>query len=575
MKKLIFGIALSLVNLHIFGQVTLAVSEIKDPKVNQKFNLTVLLEISGENMEQQTPLRMPDLSKFDIIGSASEQNTVVLDAKKGDMLNQLVYQYVLSPKQAGKIKFGSVLVTVNGKIYKTEPFDIIVRENEKKPVATAAVENMALHLELQQHSVYANEPVIALVRAFSNNIGSFRNVNKIHFPPQRNMHISQIPIPKSEIESSAGQASQVVAAYVILPSEAGILDLSPVHARFQHSGEESKLSSNRTKLRVKGLPEGMPANFHNAVGDFKVTVSSAENAEPQEIEKPINISLKVSGTGNLTTMKLPQILPSPKYTSFPPKITAQTETTQDGISGEVSADYIVVPKIPGIISVMFEPFSYFDPATKKYVEVGTKAATIDVKTADQILASKTPLEKMNDYTNTVLETVNTPILKTHNLKLKSKEGINWKIVVGNLALLSGMLAAFVLVRRKRKQKTKTFSEKKPIGSVAQTEELLREQWLPTIDDHINYLRKLNSEQNYSQFFIVYENLKTDVLAQLNLKSEHEFKEWLAANHGGNSVEKYRMLTEKIQIEKYAPFASEEEMNAILDTIEQLYQSIAK
>ena len=102
--------------IFTYGQVTLAVSDVKNPRVNQRFNLTVILEISGENMEQETPLRMPDLSKFDIIGSASEQNTVVLDAKKGDVLNQMVYQWVLTPKEAGKIRFGSVLVTVNGKI---------------------------------------------------------------------------------------------------------------------------------------------------------------------------------------------------------------------------------------------------------------------------------------------------------------------------------------------------------------------------------------------------------------------------------------------------------------------------
>ncbi|MCB4234632.1 BatD family protein [Kaistella anthropi] len=109
----------------------MAISEVKDAKVNQRFNLTVLLEIAGENMQQETPLRMPDLSKFEILGSASEQNTVVLDAKKGDIINQMVYQLSLSPKQIGKLKFGSVLVTVNGKIYKTEPFEINVRDNEK------------------------------------------------------------------------------------------------------------------------------------------------------------------------------------------------------------------------------------------------------------------------------------------------------------------------------------------------------------------------------------------------------------------------------------------------------------
>ena len=103
--KLKFLYILSLFSaIFAHGQVTLAVSNVKDAKVNQRLNLTVLLEISGENMQQETPLRMPDLSKFDIIGTASEQNTVVLDAKKGDVLNQMVYQWVLTPKQSGKIK---------------------------------------------------------------------------------------------------------------------------------------------------------------------------------------------------------------------------------------------------------------------------------------------------------------------------------------------------------------------------------------------------------------------------------------------------------------------------------------
>lgn len=109
MKRKALHIFLLFCTVFAYGQVTLAISEVKDAKVNQRFNLTVLLEIAGENMQQETPLRMPDLSKFEILGSASEQNTVVLDAKKGDIINQMVYQLSLSPKQIGKLKFGSVL----------------------------------------------------------------------------------------------------------------------------------------------------------------------------------------------------------------------------------------------------------------------------------------------------------------------------------------------------------------------------------------------------------------------------------------------------------------------------------
>ena len=203
-----------------YGQVTLAISEVKDQKVNQRFTLTVLLEISGENMEQQTPLQMPDFSKFDIIGTASERNTIVLDAKKGDVINQLVYQCVLAPKQSGKVKIGSALVTVNGKIYKTEPFDINVRDSERaSSVADNSDKNdLYLNLEVQDKVVYKNEPTIAILRAYSRDYDNFRKVGKLHFPAQKNANIKPVSFTKSEIESNSGIASHIIGVFMIFTS---------------------------------------------------------------------------------------------------------------------------------------------------------------------------------------------------------------------------------------------------------------------------------------------------------------------------------------------------------------------
>lgn len=52
MKHTLSYILFFLTAVITYGQVTLAVSEVKDQKVNQRFSLTVLLEISGENMQQ-------------------------------------------------------------------------------------------------------------------------------------------------------------------------------------------------------------------------------------------------------------------------------------------------------------------------------------------------------------------------------------------------------------------------------------------------------------------------------------------------------------------------------------------
>lgn len=577
--KLKFLYILSLFSaIFAHGQVTLAVSNVKDAKVNQRLNLTVLLEISGENMQQETPLRMPDLSKFDIIGTASEQNTVVLDAKKGDVLNQMVYQWVLTPKQAGKIKFGSVLVTVNGKIYKTEPFDINVRDVEKKTsVADNSTSNdLYLSLEVQNREVYKNESTIAILRAYSRDYGSFRNVGNIQVPQQKNARIKPVSFAKSEIESSAGMNSQVLAVFMIFPSEEGNIEINPVTASISNSKREAKIVSNRVKLNVKKLPAGMPETFKNAVGKFDIAVVNNNATEVFEIQKPVNVTMKVSGAGNFGTLHLPKIVNSNDYIFYPPKITARTTTHQNELSGVVTADYVVVPKKAGLVSINFEDFSFFNPTIKKYVDLGAKSISLDVKTPEEIAAAKSTLEKVNDYTNTVLETVNTPVLQTHNLKVKDKNSINWKVVFGNFALLTAFIAMFfVVVKRREKRKLKPQVAEKNFVSIAETEDLIRKDLNNSVEENIEYLKKLKDNKDFATFFSVYNDLVNETKKRNLIQSESDFRRFLEQNKGQQFADQYRVLSEQIQFERFAPFHSEERIEELFNSISTLFSEINK
>lgn len=577
--KLKFLYILSLFSaIFAHGQVTLAVSNVKDAKVNQRLNLTVLLEISGENMQQETPLRMPDLSKFDIIGTASEQNTVVLDAKKGDVLNQMVYQWVLTPKQSGKIKFGSVLVTVNGKIYKTEPFDINVRDVEKKTSVAdnSTLNDLYLSLEVQDREVYKNESTIAILRAYSRDYGSFRNVGNIQVPQQKNARIKPVSFAKSEIESSAGMNSQVLAVFMIFPSEEGNIEINPVTASISNSNREAKIVSNRVKLNVKKLPAGMPETFKNAVGKFDIAVVNNNATEVSEIQKPVNVTMKVSGAGNFGTLHLPKIVNSNDYIFYPPKITARTTTHQNELSGVVTADYVVVPKKAGLVSINFEDFSFFNPTIKKYVDLGAKSISLDVKTPEEIAAAKSTLEKVNDYTNTVLETVNTPVLQTHNLKVKDKNSINWKVVFGNFALLTAFIAMFfVVVKRREKRKLKPQVAEKNFVSIAETEDLIRKDLNNSVEENIEYLKKLKDNKDFATFFSVYNDLVNETKKRNLIQSESDFRRFLEQNKGQQFADQYRVLSEQIQFERFAPFHSEERIEELFNSISTIFSEINK
>ena len=562
--------------LLTYGQVTLAVSEVKDQKVNQRFNLTVLLEIAGENMEQETPLRMPDLSKFDIIGSASEQNTVVLDPKKGNVLNQMVYQWVLSPKQPGKVKFGSVLVTVNGKIYKTEPFEFNVKETEKK--SSVAVNNHSddvyLNMEIEDKVVYKNEPTIAVLRAYSRDYDNFRKVSNIQYSQQKNIKIKPVSFAKSEIESNSGMASQIIAVFMIFPSETGNIDVAPISASLANASRSEKISSNKVRLNVKKLPPGMPDHFRNAVGKFDVSVINNSGNEVPEVEKPVNIKVQITGSGNFGTLHFPRMRSSEDYVFFAPKIASKTSAKKDGLSGNLTAEYIVVPKKSGPITISFENFSYFNPKVNKYVDLGSKSILLNVKTHEQVVDSKSTLERVNDYTNTVLETVNTPVLQTHNLKVTDKNKINWKIVFGNLALMIGILSLFLVVKKKMVTRNlKPSLASTPITSIAETEDLLRSEFSVKFDDSTEYLKKLAQNKDFKKFLSMCDELNTDTKNILGVDTESDFKKYLEKHKGQKFADEYRALSEQIKIEKYAPFHTEEHIDELLKSIISLYSQI--
>ena len=195
---------------------------------------------------------------------------------------------------------------------------------------------------------------------------------------------------------------------------------------------------------------------------------------------------------------------------------------------------------------------------------------------EEIAASKSTLEKVNDYTNTVLETVNTPVLQTHNLKVKDKNSINWKVVFGNFALLTAFIAMFfVVVKRREKRKLKPQVAEKNFVSIAETEDLIRKDLNNSVEENIEYLKKLKDNKDFATFFSVYNDLVNETKKRNLIQSESDFRRFLEQNKGQQFADQYRVLSEQIQFERFAPFHSEERIEELFNSISTLFSEINK
>lgn len=576
--KLIY-ILLTLASVITYGQVNLSLDADKSEYGSKDIvNLTIVLELNGSDLEQQSRFQLPDLSKFNIIGSGSVTNTVI-DPATNTLITQKVSRIALEPKKKGKIKIGSVLVTVNNKIYKTEPFDVNIKDVvDKKALAVNTSNEVYLNVEIEDRDIYQDQPTIAVLRVYSRNMDNLRKVKNIRLPEQDNINVHPINFSKSEIDPSGygNMPSQTLAMFMVFPNEAGYVEVPAVSASVSSYSNKSKILSNKVKLNVRKLPEGAPECFKNAVGNFNVSVYNASK-EKVEAKKPLNVVVKVSGEGNLPDMELPKIMASPDYEIFAPKITSKVSPGTTGMKGEILANYVLVPNKSGSIAIKTEQFAFFDPENREYVDLGQKTLALNAFSHDQIMESRSTVEKVNEYTNNLLETVNTPVLKTTSFKVKEKSKFHWNILLTNIAILLGLFVVYLIFKTWQKKRTliKETVPSKPLGSVAETEQEIRDLLKTDINDYFGYLENLKDNREYEKFFVTLEELDQEVRNQYSNGSVAEFKTFLEKHKGSSFAEEYGHLQQRIQIEKYAPVKSEGGLEELLKTIVNLYSQISK
>ncbi|WP_042720759.1 BatD family protein, partial [Flavobacterium sp. B17] len=243
-----------------YGQVNLSATPDKTTYSSKEvINITIVLEIEGNDYNnQQTKLRLPDFSKFNLIGTGSVTSGFI-DPTTNTVISQSVTRLALEPKQKGKVKIGSFLITIDNKIYKTEPFDILVKDVDKKTAAAAnSSKDVYLNMEIEDREVYQDEPTIAVLKVYSKNMDNLRRVKNIRLPQNKNLDVYPVSFAKSEIDPSdfGNMSSQVLAIFLIFPNEAGYVEVPGVSASVSSYAGKNKIVSNKVKINVKKLPEG-------------------------------------------------------------------------------------------------------------------------------------------------------------------------------------------------------------------------------------------------------------------------------------------------------------------------------
>jgi len=546
-----------------YGQVTLlSETDTKEYQVREPFNLSIGLEIIGENYQQQSPVRLPDLSKFEILGNATE-SVAAIDPETGNMVRQVLYHLILQPKHAGKTRIGSALVQVNGKTYKSEPFEILVRDGKRKNEAWGR--SVSMVMEVLDKEVYENQPVNVVLKLKANphNYLDFRKVNQIKLPQKtKNIYTVNLKREDIEIDKNDETAMQVIASFVVVPEKDGNLFVAPATALFN----EERILSNPLKIHVKKLPEGAPRGFKNAVGKFDLEVEIPK--EEVEVNQPMDVFVKLKGKGNIIGAELPKIVESDDYTILKP--TQKIEVKESELSGEKTDHYVIIPKKEGEITIRYENFAYFDIDEKQYQTINSDDIKILSLSKEAMDSPTSTLGKMMDDTGHILKKVN---LLPVSEEEKEEESFDFGRFAGIGLLVFGSLLAiyFFTFRKKKPKQRSSVQEDDKITTIAETEELLKENISIGKEYYFGALKNAADKGNTTRFFENYQELHTEAENQIKRLKNQTISEFLEEIENADFVKDFEQFRTEIQEAKYAPV--HEDLYEFYNNIVKFYTKI--
>jgi hypothetical protein len=360
----------------------------------------------------------PSFAGFNVLSGPNQafsQSSV-----NGQTTSSMTISFVLSAAKEGEYTIGAATMTVDGKDYKSNPVRIKVTKGRAAPQqqqqqtgaggrqsgASASGKSSDISGRLfmraiaNKTNVYQGEQIAVTYKLYTNIPIVGNEADKL---PDFNGFWSQEIKSSNNIdwkqEEYNGQRYHVAVLkeIILFPERFGKLTLDPLVMTFlvrttvpsndpieqlfgggSYEDVKYKVKTAPVTINVKQLPDaGKPEGFDGAVGQFSI-VGSVDKSSLKANEA-LNYNLKITGSGNLKLLKAPQVNFPADLEKYDPKINDRITESMNGVSGTRDYTYLLIPRHEGNYTIEPLKFSYFNPATGKYVTLN--AGPFELKVA--------------------------------------------------------------------------------------------------------------------------------------------------------------------------------------------------
>jgi len=392
----------------VFAQDARFVASVNTTQVGTGEQFEVTFSVNG-NGDRFSP---PDFNGFQVLSGPNVSNSMT--SINGNTTVSNAYSYVLAAVKEGTITIGSASMVVNGRRLSTSPIRMTVVKGQpvqqnspsqnapdnsaEQDIPADLSKSLFIKAVADQTSVYQGQQVLLTYRLYT----------KVGIVDSR---LDKLPdltgFWSQEVKDQQQQAQWRVETYkgvkynvadvrqtILFAEHSGNITIDPfemtfiaripapardIMDQFFGSYKDVKYGVKSTPLviHVKPLPEnGRPEGFSGAVGNF--TVSADADKTELKANESLTYKVKVSGSGNLKLLKELNVSFPPDFEKYDPKITDTITESVRGVSGSRIYSYLVIPRHQGDFTIDPLHFSYFNPATGKYVLLSARSFKVKV-----------------------------------------------------------------------------------------------------------------------------------------------------------------------------------------------------
>lgn len=342
--------------------------------VGDATTLQLVIETHGDAAPE---IRMPVMPlELEVRGTSDFTQTQF--AMPGGRSRLTRREVVLVALRAGVFRIAPVIVRVGGRVYRTQPLEVVVEDRAPLPrsgIAPSPGAGPRLSLLLEPDTVFVGQQILLNAEVLFADDFRMRQTRPPSFDPPAptDFWIQDLPNPVTValrvMEGRTVEIQTYRRAY--FPLSAGEFTFPParlhyeVRRGFLNAPESRQIESDPARIIVLPLPaEGRPASFNGAVGRLSMKAGLAPDRV--SIGDAAMLYIEVEGQGNVKALPEPMLPFIEHIDVLSPAQESRVEVRDDRVGGVKRFRWVVVPEQAGTFVIPPIEYAYFDPAERRY-----------------------------------------------------------------------------------------------------------------------------------------------------------------------------------------------------------------